>query len=122
LPVAGQAVGTYFGGPAGGQVGGALGTAASGLFEAEAEEQEWEAANVFVKVAVDAVDNAGNAPPDADPYAVAQHVVTEAIRRHAPHLLHAHHGGGHGWAEPRHHGQHGGHWVRHGRHIVVYGL
>lgn len=122
LPVAGQAVGSYFGGPTGGQIGGALGTAASSLFEAEADEQEWEAANIFVKVAVDAIDNAGDAPPDADPHAVAHHAVTEAVRRHAPHLMRPSHNGGRGWGETDHRRSRSGHWARHGRHIVVYGL
>jgi uncharacterized protein (DUF697 family) len=118
LPVAGQAVGDYFGGSAGGQIGSALGTAASNLFEAEGDEQEWEAANVFVKVAVDAVNNAADAHPGADPWAVAHHAVNEAIRRHAPHLMHPHRNG----ERHRRHEPHSGRWARHGRHIVVYGV
>jgi hypothetical protein len=112
LPVAGQAVGQYFGGSAGGQVGGALGTAASSLLEAESEEQEWEAANTFVKVVVDAVNNAGDAPRGAHPHATARHAVAEALRTHAPHLAAAHRNGGR---------RHSGRWVRHGRRILVVG-
>jgi phage tail tape-measure protein len=121
LPVAGQAVGSYFGGPAGGQIGGALGTAVAGQFEAEAEEQEWEAANVFVRVAVDAVNNAANAPVGAHPQAVAQNAVAEAARRHAPHLAHAFSHPGRDWTSARH-SRHSGRWARRGREIIVYGV
>lgn len=123
LPVAGTALGTYLGGPVGGQIGGTLGSAASNLFEAEAEaeEQEWEAANVFVRVAVDAINNAADAPRHADPHDVAHHAVTEAMRKHAPFAPwpHGHHGAG---AHEGRAGRHAGNWVRHGRTIVVHGI
>jgi hypothetical protein len=126
LPIAGQAVGTYVGGPTGGQIGGALGSAASNLFEAEAEteEREWEAANIFVKVAVDAVNNVANAHPGANPHEVARHAVAEAARHHAPHVAEAmmnghrdHHAHGH----HGHHRHHTGRWVRRGRTIIIEG-
>jgi hypothetical protein len=123
LPVAGTALGTYFGGPLGGQVGGTLGSAAGNLFEAEAEaeEREWEAANVFVRVAVDAVNNAADAPQHANPHDVARHAVAEAMRRQAPFAP---------WPDgheqvPTHEGRskrHAGSWVRHGRTIVIHGV
>jgi uncharacterized protein (DUF697 family) len=116
LPVAGQAVGTYFGGSTGGQIGGALGTAASNLFEAESEEQEWEAANTFVKVVVDAVNNAGDAPAGTNPDAVARDAVAEAIHVHAPHLADAYSRGGRSRRR-----QHSGRWVQHGGRIFVIG-
>jgi hypothetical protein len=119
LPVAGQAVGAYFGQPA---LGGALGTAASSLLEAETDEQEWEAANVFVRVAVDAIDNAANAPAGADPQAVAHNAVAEAAKRHAPHLVNRYANGGRVRIEAPHRRQHSGHWARHGRRIVVFGV
>jgi hypothetical protein len=121
LPVAGQAVGQYLGGPTGGQIGGALGTAAASQLEAEAEEQEWEAANVFVRVAVDAVNNAANTPAGAHPQAVAQNAVAEAVRRHAPHLAHA-------FSHRRrdstsaHLRRRSGRWARRGREIILYGV
>jgi hypothetical protein len=124
LPVAGQAVGTYLGGPTGGQIGGALGTAVSSQFEEEMDEQEWEAANVFVKVAVDSINNAGNAPAGSNPDAVAHSAVIEAARRHAPHLVDALSAGrrdsteGHRPTRDRHHS---GRWARHGRQIIVFG-
>jgi hypothetical protein len=122
LPVAGQAVGTYFGGPTGGQVGGALGSAASNLFEAETEEQEWEAANTFIRVAVDTINHAAQAHPGAHPHVVARNALTEATQRHAPHLLDAMPHGGREWSEGRHHRNHSGRWARHGRRIIVFGV
>jgi uncharacterized protein (DUF697 family) len=125
LPVAGQAIGGYLGGAPGEQIGGALGSAASNLLEAEAEaeEQEWEAANVFVRVAVDTINNAADAPRDADPYHVAHHAVAEAMRRQAPHAASAwfnrHHEAAARNGMRRHHT---GHWVRHGHTIVVHGI
>jgi uncharacterized protein (DUF697 family) len=125
LPVAGQAVGGYLGGAPGEQIGGALGSAASNLFEAEAEveEQEWEAANVFVRVAVDTINNAADAPRNADPHHVAHRAVAEAMRRQAPHAASAwfnrHHEAAARNGMRRHHT---GHWVRHGHTIVVHGI
>jgi hypothetical protein len=123
LPIAGTAVGTYFGGPIGAQIGGTLGSAASNLFEAEAEaeEREWEAANVFVRVAVDAVNNAADAPAHANPHDVAHHAVSHAMRRYAPYApWHDRHDGA-----ATHHGRHRRHegsWVRHGHTIIVHGV
>ena len=124
LPVAGQAIGGYLGGGPGEQIGGALGSAASNLFEAEAEaeEQEWEAANVFVRVALDTINNAADAPRNADPHDVARHAVARAMRKHAPGAARAwfrHHEGAarHGMRRHR-----TGHWVREGHTIVVHGI
>jgi hypothetical protein len=125
LPVVGTAVGGRFGGEAGAQIGGALGQAGADALEAEAEaeEREWEAANVFVRVAVDALDNAVNAPRSADPDELAHHAVHEAMRKHAPGAARAwrrrHHEGG---AQNGMHHHHTGHWVRHGHTIVVHGI
>ena len=66
LPLVGTALGSRFG-PAGGQIGGAIGSAVAGSFEMASEEQEWEAANTFVKLAGEAAKNAAEAPPGADP-------------------------------------------------------
>jgi uncharacterized protein (DUF697 family) len=121
LPVAGQAVGSRFGGPIGGQIGGALGTAVADQFEAEAEEREWEAANVFVRVALDAVNNAANAPTGSDPQAVAENAVAEAVRRHAPHVAHAFSHHGRDWATAPHR-RHSGRWARRGREIILFGV
>jgi hypothetical protein len=123
LPIAGTALGTYFGGPVGAQIGGTLGSAASNLFEAEAEaeEREWEAANVFVRVAVDAINNAADAPPHANPHDVAHHAISQAMRRYAPFAPWPN---GHDGAAMHHgrHRRHEGSWVRHGHTIVVHGV
>jgi len=124
LPVAGQALGGYLGGPSGAQIGGQLGSAASGLFESEAEmeEQEWEAANTFVKLATDAVKNAASAPPGADPVAVAKSAVVEAAKVHAPAIVQAlANGASHGLQDPSGRGA-SGRWVRHGNRIILYGV
>ena len=122
LPAAGQAVGTYLGGSTGGQIGGALGTAASNALEAETDEQEWESANTFVKLAADAANKAAEAPPGADPMAVARTAVVEAAKIHAPHLLAALADGRPEWTETPPRKAHSGRWIRHGRRIIVYGV
>jgi hypothetical protein len=132
LPVAGQALGGYVGGGAGSQVGGALGSAAAGLLDSEVEEQEWEAANTFVKLAGEAAKKAAEMPPGADPHAVAEHAIVEAAKIHAPHLVAALTGEGNGTSghcgcqhHPHHHGEtrrHAGRWYRHGEKIVLVGV
>ena len=124
LPTVAEGIGSAIAGPVGGQVGSALGSAATNLFEAEAEaeEREWEAANVFVRVTLDAANHAAGAPPDAHPHEVARRAVTEALRRHAPeaaHLFEHHHR-----ARTPHPGRrrHAGSWVRHGNTIVIHGI
>jgi hypothetical protein len=123
LPTVAEGIGSAIAGPVGGQVGSALGSAATSLFEseAEAEEHEWNAANVFVRVTLDAANNAASAPPNADPHEVARRAVSEALRRHAPEAAHI--------FEGRHQGRmhrgrrhHAGHWVRHGNTIVIHGI
>jgi hypothetical protein len=124
LPIAGGALGSLVG-PAGTQVGQALGSAVGNLFEAEAEaeEREWEAANVFVKVSLDALNHAADASPHAHPHQIARHAVDAAMRRHAPfvHWRHGHHNGHHGAGmHDRQRRRHMGSWVRHGNTIVVH--
>jgi hypothetical protein len=154
LPMAGQAIGGIFG-PAGAQIGGQLASAAGsafGLGEMEAGEQEFEAAQTFVRLAADAVKNAAQAPPGANPHAVAQAAVAQAAQAHAPGLLSGvpspgpggmgapggmgqgfgqsggfgfgSPGGGPGGMGPGGPGAGGrtGQWARHGNKIVVYGV
>jgi hypothetical protein len=127
LPMAGTALGDLVAPGVGGQIGGSLGSAAAGLFEAEAEEQEWETANTFVKLAGDAVKNAAAMPPGGDPQAIAKHAIIEAAKIHAPHLVSSLTGGAPGMGHPgcHHHGEkrrHSGHWYRHGERIVLVGV
>ena len=125
LPVAGQALGTYLGGPEGGQIGGQLGSAAGGLLEAETEERDWEAAHQFVKLAAQATKNAAEMP-QGDPQTTARNAIIEAAKIHAPNLV-PHlmgHGYGHEGCGCHHHGErrHHGRWYRHGERIVLVGV
>lgn len=134
LPVAGQALGDYVGGSAGGQIGQTLGSAVAGSFEMASEEQEWEAANTFVKIASDAAKNAAQMPQGGDPQAVAKKAIVEAAKIHAPGLVPTLTGEGHcGCHECRHrhheheghhhhHHGHSGRWYRHGGRIVLEGV
>jgi hypothetical protein len=130
LPVAGQALGDYLGGPTGGQIGQTLGQTVAGTFEMGPEELEWEAANTFVKLASEAAKNAAQAPPGADPHAVAQQAIIEAAKVHAPRLASVLAGEPHGMCPKcRHehegryqHHHHSGRWFRHGRRIVLEGV
>jgi len=128
LPAALEAVGTRYGGAPGGVIAKAVGTAITDQFEVEPEEAEWEAANNFVKLATEAIKNAAEAPPGADPHAIAKRAIIEAAKIHAPGLVapltsasvgmdrpsYRHYGGAH------HH--HTGHWYRHGDRIILVGV
>jgi hypothetical protein len=135
LPLVGQWAGSRFG-PAGSQIGQALGTGVAGLLHemAAPEELEWEAANGFVKLAAEAAKNAAEAPPGADPHAVAKKAIIEAAKIHAPGLVGplasgalgvgeaaCHCGGAHYHYHHRHH-HHSGYWYRHGKKIVLVGV
>jgi uncharacterized protein (DUF697 family) len=124
LPLAGQALGGAIGGPAGSQIGGQLASAAGGMFglELEASEQEFEAAQTFVRLAADAVKNAAAAPPGANPHAVAQSAVNQAAQVHAPGLLGNGPAGAFG-SQPggdMGHGQ-SGRWIRRHNKIILFG-
>lgn len=117
LPLAGAALGGCVGGPLGARIGSGLTSAAGRAlgFEAEtlnAEDQEFEGAKNFVRMAGNAVKSAVSAPPTANPTTVAQSVVTAAARKLAPGLL----GGG---AAPANKLGRGGRWVRRGRNIII---
>jgi hypothetical protein len=120
LPMAGQALGGLVGGPAGAQIGGQLAQQASGMFEAESGEQEWEASNTFVKLASEAVKNAAQAPQNANPFAVAKKAVIDAAKIHAPGILNTASSGAPD--EPSTGKGHTGRWVRHGKRIILLGV
>jgi uncharacterized protein (DUF697 family) len=128
LPMAGQALGGMIGGPAGSQIGGQLASAAGSMFglELEAGEQEFEAAKTFVKIATDAVQNAASAPPGANPQAVAQAAVKQALQTHTPGLLAPGPvGPGSDQGGPFHREPGGGQtgpWVRRGSKIILFGV
>ena len=126
LPIVGKAVGSYFGGPAGGAAGGKLASAAGRIFGLElegmsGEDQEFEVARRFVRLAATATQKAARSGTTASPQ-VAKSALAAAARRHAPGLLSSRStlGGG----MPYTYGSrraHSGRWVRRGRKIVVLG-
>jgi len=144
LPIAGTIAGGYFGGPAGASIGGKLAGSLAGSLEMETNEQEWEAAKTFVRFAADAARKAALAPEGEDAHVTAQQATVDAAQRHAPELLeppsaasstpmsqpaarpfaptHVGHGGHGGCGCGHHRRHHGGHWVRHGHQIVLYGV
>jgi hypothetical protein len=117
LPIAGGALGAYFGGPLGAQIGSGLASMAGQTLGLELEglspeDKEFEATRQFVRFAGDTVKNALQAPPTADPTAVANAAAAEAARIHAPGLL----SGAPGTMTPS------GCWVRRHGTIVLYGI
>lgn len=119
LPIAGTAVGTFFGGPAGAALGGKLASVAANAFEIESEgmvpeEMEMEVARRFVRLADDAAQEAAAAPPHADPNAVAKAAIRAAVERNAPGLART--GGG---GRRRYGRANSGQWYRRGNVIIV---
>jgi hypothetical protein len=116
LPLAGQAVGAYFGGPLGAQIGRGAASAAGNILGLEAElnseDHEFEGAKTFVQMAADAVKTATTAPRDIDPSVIAGTAVKVAAERHAPGLLES--------VENTHsHHARAGRWIRRGRNVII---
>lgn len=92
LPIAGGAIGTYFGGPLGASIGS---TAASQLGRAfgleleglSPEDQEFEVSRRMVRLLGNAAQQAAKAPPAANPDTVAKAAIMNAIKTNAPGLL-----------------------------------
>jgi hypothetical protein len=128
LPFVGGALGSFIPIPGvGTAVGSALGTAVSNALEAEfegldPEDQEFEMAKRFVRVAGAAVKQAANADSDTDPQAAVKSAVTAAARRHVPNLGNVMRNG----ASPSGAGVSGsrrsGRWIRRGRKILLLGV
>ncbi len=123
LPIAGSAVGGFFGGPAGAAIGGRLASGAGRIFGLELEglspeDQEFEVARRFVRLAGEAVKNAADLDdPSADPARVAKEALSGAVRKHAPGLVSGSassvsSGGSSGRT---------GRWIRRGRKIILMG-
>ncbi|MDR5757126.1 hypothetical protein [Caballeronia sp. LZ035] len=140
LPLAGGALGGYLGGPLGAQIGSGLASAAGSALGLEAEsmsgeDREFEGAKQFVKFAADTARNAASSPVSADPRSVAQAAAIAAARLHAPALLSAPTSGMQGGRQGGYGASMGGqgspggeyprergHWVRKGRHVILYGV
>jgi len=124
LPMGGKAIGAYFGGPAGGAIGGQVASTAGRLFGLEleglsVEDQEFEVARRYVRLAGDAAQEAAAAPSGASPQAVAQQAVAAAAQKHAPGLAAGAAPAPARSARPR---SQSGRWVRRGREIILLGL
>ena len=125
MPFVGGALGSFIPIPGvGTAVGTALGSAASKMFEVNREamseeDQEFEVAKRFVRLASTAAANAANAGAAAATPAGAKAVLIDAARTHAPGLANILAGGenGHGIAA----GGRSGRWIRRGRNIILLG-
>lgn len=92
LPIAGGALGTFVGGPAGALIGSNLASMAGSLLGLELEglspeDRELEASRQFIRFASQTVANALKADPRGDAHGVAQQAAREAARIYAPGLL-----------------------------------
>jgi uncharacterized protein (DUF697 family) len=128
LPVVGGAVGSYFGGPAGKAIGSKLATAGGQIFGLEVEgmsgeDQEFQVARRFVRLAGEAATQAAQTPADASPQQAARKALATAARKHAPGLLRSGNGAasgtGTGTGAQR---RRSGRWIRHGNKIVLIGV
>jgi hypothetical protein len=122
LPLAGKAAGTFFGGPVGGMIGGKLGSVAGKMFGLELEglsqeDQEFEVARRFVRLAGDAAQKAAAMPITVPPQQAAKTAVIEAAKKHAPGLLTKTGEAGAGGYQRR-----SGRWIRRGSRIVLHGV
>lgn len=126
LPLAGRAVGSYFGGSSGGKFGATLASQAGQMFGLElegmsAEDQELEVARRVVRLANDATQRIAAAPPAGNPREAAASALSAAAARHAPGLM-----------RPRRRGvspvistasgNASGPWVRRNGRIVLFGV
>jgi hypothetical protein len=136
LPVVGGALGTMIPIPGvGTALGSALGSAASRLFELEleglsGEDQEYEVARRFVRLAGAAARQAGIIPPNFNPRAAAKQALAAAAKQFAPGLfsLLSETGStpGLGVPAPMTPGTsrqaRSGRWIRRGRNILILGV
>jgi hypothetical protein len=116
LPIAGAALGNMIVPGVGGMIGGNLASKAGSLFGLELEglsneDQQFEVAKQFVRLAADASKNALSAAAAQPAPQAVQQGLTEAAQRFAPGML-----------QPRSTGASSGRWVRRGNRIVLYGV
>lgn len=86
LPLAGQALGGFVGGPLGAGLGGTIAGKVASSPEMETDQREWEAARTFVRLAADATRNAAHAP-DGEAEDTAHQAVADSAQQHAPALV-----------------------------------
>ena len=125
LPVVGGALGSMIPIPGvGTALGAAAGSAAGKMFGLELEgmseeDQEFEVARRFVRLAGDAAQGAVSVPQNVPPKQAAQAALVAAAQKHAPGLV----TGAHTRAGSRQ-GQkkNAGRWIRRGRSIIILGI
>ena len=88
----GRALGTYFGGPAGGALGSKAGNWAAKAFGLELEglspeDQEFEVARRLVRLTGDTINNVGKMPPSVPKNVAVKKAMKKAAAKHAPGLL-----------------------------------
>jgi hypothetical protein len=130
LPMATSALSGAIGGPLGAKIGSGLASVAGNALGLEAEtlnqeDREFEGAKQFVRLAGAAMQSAASAAPSADPRAIAQGAVTQAVQALAPALL----SGGGALVPSRPPATtslassgRSGRWIRRGNRIVLLGV
>ena len=123
LPIVGGALGTAIGGPAGGLIGGKLASMAGNVFGLEIEgltpeDQDFEIARRYVRLAGSAAQKASAMSPGIQPNVAARTAFIEAAKIHAPGLVKT-------AATPQYSAtgcqKRSGRWYRRGNKIVLYG-
>lgn len=125
LPAAGAALGSFFAPGVGTAVGARLASQAGKMFGLELEglspeDQEFEVARRYVRLAGEVAQQAAKAPPTMPPQTAANKAMAIAVRKHAPGLM----SGGRGSTSvmaARRPGNRGI-WKRRGRSIVLFGV
>jgi hypothetical protein len=118
LPLAGSALGNMVVPGLGGVIGGNLASKAGSLFGLELEglsneDQQFEVAKQFVRLAADASKSAVSAPASQPAVQAVKEGLTQAAQKFAPGMLQ---GASHAS------GAQSGRWVRRGNKIVIYGV
>jgi hypothetical protein len=126
LPLAGQAVGGYFGGDRGAAFGGKVAAAGGQLFGLEleglsGEDTEMQVARRFVRFAGDAAQRLSASGSNGKPYQAAKDAFLAAARRHAPGII-SRISGGTSTAATAGSSRTEGRWIRRGRKILVLGI
>lgn len=123
LPIAGGALGTFFGGPVGSAIGSSLANVAGNALGLELEglspeDREFEAARQFVRFAGQSAKNAAEAPAAGDPQATAHKAALDAARVYAPGLIDNAQAGLSASSSRRPQGR----WIRQQGKIVLFGV
>jgi hypothetical protein len=127
LPLAGQAVGGYFGGDRGATFGGQVAAAGGQLFGLELEglspeDRELQIARRYVRLAGEALRRLSSSPSGGNPIRAAESAFLGAARRHAPGLASRLSARGNGVSRSGTSRPSTGRWIRKGTSIHILGL